>query len=540
MTTERTPLVPKAKGHHDMTRAEFCILMAGVCSLSFISSFDGIIVATLLSTIASSFESMQLSSWIGTSYLLSVCCFAPLYGRLCNILGRRTSAMLAVGLFGFGTACCGFATSMYQLIFFRAVAGMGGGGMAVVASVIMSDEIPLKRRGLYQGFVNLLYGVGCGIGAPLGGWLGDTIGWRAAFWIQIPVIVMALTFLWLHIREPESFTSAPPSSIKEKVQRVDFAGPVTLVISLGCLLVAMSYRTSSGYNWSNVHVVGFLISSAVAAIVFCFIEFTWALEPVMPFSLLKQRTPAFVAMHGFLGSVLSSSILYNVPLYFTAARLRSSSNAGAHLIPHAICISTGSLVAGWYMRRTGKYWWLQIAAGLGNLAAAVELAHWSEKTPEWVLYVTLMPSGFGISMTLTTTVLAMFASVPREQIPVATGLSYLFRSTGQVLGVALTSTVTQSLLAKNLRARIAGEDAEEVIRRILDSTSSIRYLPPDLQRKATESWALALKTVFYGQVVLAVLMLLSMLPIREHPLPDTIGAESKKPMPKDEEAAEED
>ncbi|KAF8917008.1 major facilitator superfamily domain-containing protein [Mucidula mucida] len=510
--------------------------------MSFIGSVDGTIVATLLSAMASSFESMQLSSWIGTSYLLSVCCFTPLYGRLCNIIGRRSSAMLAAGLFGFGTTCCGFSQTMQvPMIFFRALAGMGGGGMAVVGSVIVSDVVPLKSRGLYQGFANLLFGLGGGVGAPLGGWLGDTIGWRAAFWIQAPILLMGITFLWIQVREPESFTSAPANSIKEKIQRVDFGGPLMLVISLGSLLIAMSYRTSSGYDWLNVHVLGFLIASAVAVILFCIVELKWAVEPVMPLSMLKQRTPAFVALNNFLIAVLSFSTLYNVPLYFTAARLRSSGNAGAHLIPNAFCVATGSLFAGWYMRHTGKYWWLQAIAALGLVVSNCELSQWSEKTPEWLLYVTLMPSGFGFSTVLTTTLLALFASVPREQIPVATGMSYLFRTTGQVLGVALSSTLTQGLLARNLRVRITGEGSESIIEKILDSASSIRYLPLDLQQKATESWALALRTVFYAQIGLATLLFLSTLPIGEHPLPDTVvGAAPKKSVTVDEEAAEEE
>jgi len=299
---------------------------------------------------------------------------------------------------------------------------------------------------------------------------------------------------------------------------------VSLVAALLTFLVGMNYKTTAGHEWGDPRVWGYLVVAAVLLLGFLAVEFKFAVEPIMAVTILKQRTPFFVAIHNFILSVLSFSVLYNTPLYFTAARLRTSANAGSHLIPNSACVAVGSLFAGWYMRRTGRYWKLQALTGLGIIAANCVLASWTRRTPEWVLYTTLMPMGFGSAFTLTTTLLALIASVPTDDIPLATGLSYLFRTTGQVLGVSLSAALTQTILARELRVRIVGEGADEIIAKILASTAYIRTLPTELQNKASESWMRALHVVFLCHIVVAVCLFLSSLPVEELALPDTLGS----------------
>ncbi|KAJ7063747.1 MFS general substrate transporter [Mycena amicta] len=521
-TTESTPLLPKAPA--DKSRREFALMMAGIWSFAFISSLDATIVVTLLSTIGSSLESMQLSSWLGTAYLLSLTACTPLYGRLANILGRRPSVLFAGTLFAVSTTLCGFTTNMYQMIALRALAGMGGSGMTVVGSVIVSDSVPLKSRGLYQGFANLLFGLGGAVGAPLGGYLGDTLGWRSAFLVQAPILTIGLVLVFFTVSEPPDILAAERTSLLAKLKRIDYAGAISLATCLLAFLLGMNYKTTFGHEWDDPHVWGYLVASLVLLATFILAEFKFAAEPILAVSMLAHRTPLFVAIHNFILSVLSLSIFFNTPLFFTAALLRTSANAGAHLVPNSFAVAIGSLSAGYYMRQTGRYWKFQAIAGIGIIATNIVLFTWNRDTPEWLLYTTLMPSGFGFASTLTTTLLALIASVPREDIPLATGLSYLFRTTGQVLGVSLSAALTQTLLAKELRARI---DSEEIVQRILASTAYIHTLPPDLQEQATASWMKALNVVFLCQIVLAVSLFLVSLPIEELPLPDTVDAPAK-------------
>ncbi|KAJ7490932.1 MFS general substrate transporter [Mycena latifolia] len=527
METERTPLIPNATPA-EPTRQDFALLMIGIWSLTFISSLDTTIVATLLSTIGSSLESMQLSSWIGTAYLLSLCACTPLYGRLANIIGRRPSILFAGTVFGVGTILCGFARNMSQLIVFRALAGVGGSGMTVLGSVIMSDSVTFRSRGLYQGYTNFVFNFGSAIGSPLGGWLGDTIGWRAAFLYQSPFLIFGLLLLYLKVQEPTLVLEATSGNISAKLKRIDYAGSASLAVALLAFLVGMDLKTTAGYEWQDPRVWGFLTASVIFASSFIAIELKFAVEPVMPMSMLKRRTPAFGVLTNFLLAVLNFSTLYNAPLYFTAARLRTATEAGVHLSPRAACVAIGSLLAGWYIRKTGRYWWLLTIGCLFLLGASLALTSWNADTPEWMLYTTLITSGSGMAATSTTIMLALIVSVPRDDIALVTGLSYLFRTMGQVLGVSLSAALTQTLLARNLRVQIVGPGAADTIAKILASTEYIHTLPAELQQKAAASWMGALRILFRCQLVLSVALFLSVLPIEEQPLSDTVGGTAVK------------
>ncbi|KAJ7482005.1 MFS general substrate transporter [Mycena latifolia] len=524
METERTPLFLKTAPSQP-TRLGFALLMIGIWSLAFMSSLDTTIVATLLPTIGSSLESMQLSSWIGTAYLLSLCACTPLYGRLANIVGRRPSILFGGTIFGLGTILCGFAATMPQLIAFRALAGIGGSGITVVGSIIVTDSVPLRSRGLYQAFTYIVFGVGGAIGAPLGGWLGDTVGWRAAFLYQLPFLIFGLFLLYFKVQEPALVLMTPSGNISAKLKRIDFAGPATLALALLTFLVGMDSKTTAAYEWEDPHVWGFLTAGVVFACLFLLIEFKFAVQPVMPITLLKRRTPCCVALNNFLLPILNFSIIYNTPLYFIAARLRTATDAGVHLFPNSVCFSIGSLLAGWYIRRTGRYWWLLALGCLCLIGASLAFASWSADTPEWLLSTTIISWGFGVAAAATTMELALIASVPPDDIPPAIGLLYLFHTMGQVLGVSLPAAITQTLLARNLRARIVGPGAAHIIAKILASTEYIRTLPADLQQKAAASWLGALHTLFCCQ--LAMVLFLSVLPIEEQPLPDKVEGQAE-------------
>ncbi|KAJ7154872.1 MFS general substrate transporter [Mycena crocata] len=522
MPTERTSLLSTAS-----SRLDFALLMVGVWSLMFIASLDATIVATLVGTIGSSLESMQLSSWIGTSYLLSTCAFTPLYGRLANVAGRRPSILLGGTLFGAGTILCGFARNMHQLIAFRALAGIGGGGMNVVGSIIVSDRVPLRSRGTFIGFATLLYALGAAIGAPLGGWLGDAIGWRAAFLCQAPFSIFGLFLIYLKAREPTSILVAMSSaSISARLKRIDYLGSATLLLTLLTFLVGMNFKTTGGSDWTNPNVWGFLSTSLALACLFILIEMKFAAEPVMPITMLQRRNPGFVSLNHLLLGILELSVLYNTPLYFTAARLRGSADAGAHLLPNSVGLGIGALFVGWYMWKTGKYWWIQVFASVCFVAPSITLAFWDANTPEWILYTTLVPFGFGLAITITTTLLSVIASVQTDEIALVTAVSSLFYAVGEVLGVALSAVLTQALLTRNLRATIVGPGAEDTIAKILASTAYIHNLPAGLREKATASWMSALHVVFCCHIILAVLLFLSVLPIEEHPLTDKAGGTS--------------
>ncbi|PCH41423.1 vacuolar amino acid permease [Wolfiporia cocos MD-104 SS10] len=512
--TDPSPPLNKVSG------ADLAWVLAGLWSAVFLGALDGTIVATLLAPIGSYFNESNRSSYIGTSYLLSVCCFTPLYGRLSDILGRKGAMLLALSLFGTGTFLCGLAPSMDALIAARAVAGMGGGGVMTVSSIAVTDLIPLRQRGLYQGMTNILFGLGAGLGGPVGGWLNDRFGWRSAFLLQMPILVFSFILVTakVSIKLPDEIQQ---QSLRAKIRRIDFFGSFTLVGTVGCLLLGFSLKSTEELPWSHPLIWGLFIASLVWCALFVLVETYWSPYPVMPIRLVKQRTPLAVSMACFFGSVAAFSTLYNVPLYFSAVRLNSSTDAGLHLLPHSVALSTGSVFAGWVMRRTGKLYSLTLTSCAMTVVAGMLIVFWKDNTSPFHLWLDIVPQGFGMASVITTTLIAMIASVAKEDLAVATGITYLFRTTGQVLGVSLSGALLQAVLTRKLRERIQGPGAIEIIERIRHSTSVISELNPPLREAAVSSYADALRIVFICQVACNFFCLLCCLPIQENTLPGT-------------------
>ncbi|KAL0949623.1 hypothetical protein HGRIS_009668 [Hohenbuehelia grisea] len=500
------------------SQADICWILAGLWSAVFLGALDGTIVATLLTDIGSDFNKSNQSSYIGTAYLLSVCCFTPLYGRLSDILGRKGAMLLGLTLFGSGTIFCGLAPSMESLIVARAIAGMGGGGVMTVSSVAVTDLIPLKQRGLYQGMANILFGLGAGIGGPLGGWLNDAFGWRSAFLFQAPVLLFSFILVaWkVNIELPLEIQQ---ESTLEKLRRIDYLGSATLVGTVGCLLLGFSLKSTEELPWSHPLVYGLLSASVVWGACFIYVERYWAPHPVMPLRLVMQRTPLAVSVSNLLTSMSAFSMLYNIPLYFSAVRLNSSTNSGLHLLPHSVALSTGSVFAGWIMRRTGKLYTLTLVSSFLTILACTLVACWSQNTSTFHLWADIIPQGFGMASLITTTLIAMIAGVYKEDMAVATGITYLFRTTGQVLGVSLSGAVLQGVLLSKLRQRIVGPGAAEIIEAIRHSTTIIPALPEWQKQAAIDSYADALRVVFICQAAINVVGFIACVPIQENVLP---------------------
>ncbi|KAL1666100.1 major facilitator superfamily domain-containing protein [Schizophyllum commune] len=495
------------------SKSEIVWILAGLWSAVFL----GTIVATLLTPIGSQFNRSNQSSYIGTSYLLSVCCFTPLYGRLSDILGRKGAMLLALTLFGVGTACCGIAPSMNTLLAARAVAGMGGGGITVTDLIPLGGKADVGTR---------LFGMGAGLGGPLGGWINDNLGWRAAFLLQIPILIFSFVLVaWkVNIVLPSEVQSLP---LKEKLLRIDFGGSITLVIMVGSLLLGFSLKTTEEMPWSSPLIVGLFVTSAVFAVAFLAVEKYWAHSPVMPLRLLKQRTALAVSLNNLVSSMaafsmarLSGALLYNVPLYFSAVRLQSAASAGLHLLPHSVALSTGSVFAGWVMRKTGKLYTLTLVSSLLTVLANVLVVLWTDKTSAFHLWFDIVPQGFGMASSITSTLIAMIAGVYKEDMAVATGITYLFRTTGQVLGVSLSGAILQAVLLSQLRHRITGPNAAEVRHCVFEhSIDTIRDLDPLTRDAAVRSYGDALRVVFVFQLVMCIIAFLSCVPIQENALP---------------------
>ncbi|THH09985.1 hypothetical protein EW145_g1642 [Phellinidium pouzarii] len=475
-------------------------------------------ILAVLSSISSEFKRSNQASWLGTSYLLATCTFTPLYGRLCNVMGRRGANQLAVFSAGVGTLACGLSQNMEMLIVARFLSGLGGGGIFTTSQIIVSDMYSMRSRGLAQGVANIFNGLGMGLGGPIGGFISDRFGWRWAFLIQMPLFAVSLFLTSVNLNY---VTPGRSKSTKEVLKRIDYGGTITLFGAVLSFLFFLSNKFNADQSWQSPSVYMSLSLSLALFVIFVLIELLVAPEPVLAPFLLRQKTPVLIGMQNFLVANCNFSVMYFFPMWFETVALTSASKAGAHLLPNSISMSCGSLFAGYMMHRTGKYKLINLVFGICPFIAAVSISLLREDSNWFQMWFSIIPLGFGNAVVLQTTLIALLAHIPHSVMAVGTGFGQLFRGIGQVGGVGIASSIFQSFLDKELHARIQGPDAEQHIREIRHSSKLVANLPLDLQRAARDSYAVSLRAVFIYAAVSTFLAYIVRLPIPEKALVDT-------------------
>lgn len=484
-----------------------CTIWLGV----FLAALDQTIIATLAAPISTSFDSFSLLSWLASSYLIANAALQPLSGRLTDILSRNTGLVFSNIFFCAGNLICGLAQREWVMILGRVIAGMGGGGLTAIATFVGSDLVPLRKRGIWQGFGNICYGVGAGLGGVFGGWINDTLGWRKAFLIQVPITAVSgiLTFFVIDI--PVKKTNKPTW------RRIDLLGAITLVVTLVLLLLGLN----SGGNivpWTHPLVFISLPLSIVFLCVFIYIENTYASEPVIPVKLLLDRTVLSACLTNWFATMSTFGLLFYGPIYFQIRGL-SATQAGVRLIPFSLGMAVGSISSGIIMRWTGRYYLLLTAVLVIMIISLAVTSTFDLSTPTWEPFVVFAFTGFGYVGMLTVTLVALISAVAHEHQAVVTSASYAFRSTGSAIGITIASAVFQNLLKIGLWDRFDGrKSAAKMIGRLRDNLDEVKKLPPEWKNGALDAYMDALRGVFLTILALAMLGFLVSLAMREHKL----------------------
>ena len=385
-------------------------------------------------------------------------------------------------------------------------------GLTAISTFVTTDIIPLRNRGLWQGFGNICFGLGMGLGGVFGGWVNDVWGWRNAFLIQVPLTVLSCVLVTLTVKIP----------VREKnisrIRRVDFLGAVTLVLTLVLLLLGLN----SGGNivpWTHPLVLVSLSFSGAFLLLFIFVEARIASEPVIPVHLLLDRTVLCGCLTNWFGTISFFALLYYGPIYFQVRGL-SSTQAGARLIPLSIGAALGSLGVGIITRITGRYYILTaVIEGILVLAFALVAGTFNINTPAIPPLVYFLLAGTGYGGMLTTTLLALISAVDHEHQAVITSASYAFRSTGSTIGITIASAVFQNVLKDQLWQKFGSrKGAADEISRIRDSIDEINHLPSGWKDGVLESYMSALRGVWLVTLGIGILGLLVSLGMREHVL----------------------
>ncbi|KAL3475155.1 major facilitator superfamily domain-containing protein [Aspergillus californicus] len=481
----------------------------------FLSAADQTIIVASYGKIGSDLKALNLTSWIATSYFLTLTSFQPLYGKLSDIFGRKPCLLFAYAVFGIGCLCCGLAQNIYQLIAARVFQGIGGGGMTTVVSILLSDIIPLRDRGVWQGIINIIYASGAGIGAPLGGILADYIGWRWAFIAQFPLCVLAFTAVSIMLDLP-----APQDSHwKTKLRRIDFPGAIVLIGAVLGFLVG--FDRGSNVSWTMPLTVISLSISACLFVLFVVVEIYYAAEPFAPGHIIFDR--AFFAAYGCnffsFGGWLAG--LFYLPLYFQAMDGVSATVAGTRLLPSILTGVSGSLFAGFMMKWTGKFYWLTVA-GYTLLTIGLTIIYmFSGGVTDSLVPIILgtICCSFGNGIGVTTTLISLISNATPEDQAVVTACSYLFRSLGSVIGLSLSSTVVQQVLRERLRYALRdSKDIDRIVDGVRQSLDYIKTLDPDVAKTVRDCYGWATNKGFAFMIGIVLFAFVSSIFIRERSL----------------------
>jgi EmrB/QacA subfamily drug resistance transporter len=406
----------------------------GVLGGSFLAAIEATIVATAMPTVVGQLGGLAHFSWVFSGYLLTSTVTMPLWGKLSDLYGRRRFYMAAVGLFLLGSALSGAARSMWQLILFRAIQGVGAGGLLPLGMTILGDLYTLKERARTQGLFSGVWGLASIVGPLVGGYVTEALSWRWVFYLNLPFGAVAATLVGIGLREPDR-TLRP---------RIDVRGALVMMVGVAALMLALGQTGERGGALAAWHVAGLYALAAALIAWFLLIERRSA-EPIVPLDLFADRLVFAVTLSGFLVGVAMFGAISFVPLFVQTALGGTATEAGHALSPLLLGWVTMSIVTGRVLPRVGYR--PMILGGLTlvtlGFLGLLRVGHTSSPTS---LYVDLGLMGLGMGMTMLSLLLALQNAVPRQRLGVATSVGQFTRSIGGAVGVSMMGAIVAASL----------------------------------------------------------------------------------------------
>ncbi|GAA2725196.1 MFS transporter [Actinocorallia aurantiaca] len=473
-----------------------------------LGALDQTIVSTALPTIVSDFGGLNHLSWVVTAYMLASTASTPLWGKLGDQYGRKPLYIAAIVIFLIGSALCGLSWNMFSLICFRALQGLGGGGLMALGMGIIADVVSPRERGRYQGYFGGVFGVASVAGPLLGGFFVDTLSWRWVFYVNLPIGAVALAVIVTVLRGKEEQTR----------HRIDYAGTFALAGAAVCLVLGTTWGGTE-YPWGSPVVIG-LFAGAVLLLGAWWLAERRAAEPVLPLHLFGSSVFSICGLIAFvIGFAMFGALTY-LAVYFQVVEGVSPTLSGLSLLPMMAGTLTMSTLSGHLITRTGKYKiWPILGTGATTLALALcTRLGVGTGVLERSLYLLLLGAGLGCVMQVL--IVAVQNTSPYRDLGAATSGNTFFRSIGGSFGVAAFGAVFSNRLASGMAdlVREGRLPAGTNTAALQENSSLIRRLPPETAQAVLEAYAQAIQTIFvYATPVAAVAFVASWF-LREVPL----------------------
>lgn len=472
-----------------------------------LAALDQTIVSTALPRIATELHGLNKLSWVATAYLLTSAITTPIYGKISDLFGRKKIFQSAILIFLIGSVLCGVSQSMNQLVFARALQGLGAGGLMSLVLAIVGDIIPPRQRGKYTGYFGAVFGVASVAGPLLGGFLTDSLSWRWVFFVNIPLGIIALFAVATRLHLP----------VHKREHSIDYLGATLLSASSICLLLVTVWGGTT-YPWASHQIISLLGAGIVLAVSFVICE-QHAKEPIIPMHLFRNDIFTVSIILSLLsGIAMFASILY-VPLYQQVIRGYSPTKSGLLMLPLVIGLFTTSITAGRLTSKFGKY---KIFPIIGTLVLTVGLwlfSHLTLTTSEWVLGVWMFVIGAGLGSFMQIMTLAIQNSVSRSELGTATASATFFRSLGSAFGGAIFGTILINRLTQHLAEMFPkGSGATRINFSSIQSGAGIHQLPPEVAHNVLEAFVRSFHDMFLIAIPFALLAFVFALFLRETPL----------------------
>jgi EmrB/QacA subfamily drug resistance transporter len=485
--------------------AIFVALMLGM----FLAALDQTIVSTALPTIAGDLGGLNHLSWVVTSYLLASTASAPLYGKLGDMYGRKPMFLAAIVIFLGGSVLAGASQSMIELVGFRALQGLGAGGLMVGAQAIIGDIVTPRERGRYMGLIGAVFAVASVAGPLLGGFLVEQLSWRWVFYVNMPVGALALVIVWLRLRLPA----------RTRRHQIDYLGATLLTGGVSALVLLTTWGGTE-YPWSSPVILALGAAGAVLLAAFV-VQERRAAEPVVPLKLFRSSIfRVSSAMAFVIGFAMFGAIVF-LPLYLQLVYGASPTSSGLRMLPLMAGLLVASIGSGRIISRIGRYRAFPIVGTATLTVGMFLLSRLEADTAPWVASAYMLVVGLGIGLVMQVLILVVQNDAPSEDIGVATSTATFFRSVGGSFGVALFGAIFASRLATEL-GHLPVAAVARLGSGVQLNPAEAAQLPPAVHAQFLVAFSNALDAVFlWGAPIALVAFGLSWL-LKEVPLRDSV------------------